>query len=78
VADFMQWNNKVTLWDVLFTISLNDWELGYNPSLIFFMPRTLIGIRKIRFVECLLRVVFLKLSLNIKCLGLFVEKHMEG
>ena len=32
VADFMQWNNKVTLWDVLFTISLNDWELGYLQS----------------------------------------------
>lgn len=45
---------------------IGSWGV-YNLSLIFFMLKNYIGIRKTRIVGCLLRVVVLKLSLIIKC-----------
>lgn len=79
VADNMNWNSGVH-WDISFTRSVNDWEVGFcSHFLVFYIHLKLLGLRKTGCVGPILVWYFSGLSPIIGLLlQVSLEKHLEG
>jgi hypothetical protein len=48
VVDYLSWNAGVLYWDILFTRSVNDWELGMLQSFLGLLYSTRRGLFEVK------------------------------